>query len=65
MNRTHIVLSVAVLTLASFYVWSKLHKMETTEREYQAARYFSHVEEKDVRTIKVFSKDPEFDYVLT
>ena len=65
MNRTHIVLSVAVLTLASFYVWSKLHKMETTEREYQAARYFSLVEEKDVRTIKVFSKDPEFDYVLT
>ena len=65
MNRTHIILSVAVLALASFYVWSKFHKMETTEREYQAARYFPHTEEKDVTTIKVFSKDPEFEYVLT
>ena len=51
--------------LASFYVWSKVHKMETTEREYQAARYFPHLEEKDVTTIKVSSKEPKFDYVLT
>lgn len=64
MNRTNLGLLIAALCLASFYSWSKLHKLETTDKKYQASRYFPEVKEEDVESIKVMSKDPAFEYVL-
>lgn len=64
MNRTNLGLLIAALCLASFYSWSKLHKLETSDKNYQASRYFPHVKEEDVESIKVMSKDPAFEYIL-
>jgi Domain of unknown function (DUF4340) len=64
LNRTQVVLIFAILGLASFYTWSKVRKIEDVEREFQDARYFPKVEEKDVEEIRVFSADPSFEYTL-
>lgn len=65
MNRTQVFLLIAVLGLASFYMWSKLHKLETTEAEFQKARYYPDLVEEDVSKIKVVSREPSFEYELT
>lgn len=64
MNRTQLVLLIAILSLGSFYTWSKINKLETTEREYQEARYFPSLEEEQVESIRVKSKEPAFEYEL-
>lgn len=64
MNRTHLVLLLAVLSLATFYTWSKLNKLKGDEEKYQSARYFPKLEEKEVEAISVVCTDPKFAYVL-
>lgn len=64
MNRTQLFLLIAVMGLGTFYSWSKLHKLETTEKEYQEARYFPELTEEQVSKIKVVSKEPAFEYEL-
>ncbi len=64
MNRTHLVLLLAVLSLATFYAWSKVRKLDTEHAEYQAKRYFPKLEEKEVEAISVVCTDPKFAYVL-
>jgi hypothetical protein len=63
-NRSQIIMLVAVLGMATFYFWSKLHKLETEEREYQAKRYFPEKKEEDIESISVTCTDPNFAYVL-
>lgn len=65
MNRTQVGLLIAVLGLATFYLWGKTHKMETEEREYQEKRFFSEKKQEDIGSIRVKSKDPVFEYLLT
>lgn len=64
MNRSQLILLLAVLGLGSFYFWSKLQRMEKEEADYQAKRYFSHAKEEDVEAIAVSCTDPKFEYVL-
>jgi hypothetical protein len=64
LNRTQLWLLMAVLCLGTFYAWSKVNKLETTEREYQDARYFPELKEEDVSRVKVVSKEPAFEYEL-
>lgn len=64
MNRSQIFLLLAVLSLGTFYFWSKLHKAEVEKKEYEAARYFPEKTEQDVETIDVTCTDPNFHYVL-
>lgn len=65
MNKTQLFLLLAVLGLSSFYAWSKLHKLEAEEKEYQEARYYPEIEEKDVELMRVASEEPKFEYTLT
>lgn len=64
MKRSHLFLFLAVSCLATFYAWSKVHKLQTIEREYQEARYFPELEQSAVGRIKVVSLDPSFEYEL-
>lgn len=64
MNRTNLVLVIAILCLASFYSWSKLHKLEVTDQKFEASRYYPGVEEEGVESIHITSKDPAYDYTL-
>lgn len=64
MNRSQIVLLLAVLGLGTFYFWSKLHKAQVEKQEYEAARYFPEKKEEDVESIDVTCTDPHFHYVL-
>ncbi|MCA9776326.1 MAG: DUF4340 domain-containing protein, partial [Candidatus Eremiobacteraeota bacterium] len=57
-------LLIAVMGLGSFYAWSKVHKLETTEKEYQEARYYPELTEEQVSKIKVVSKEPAYEYEL-
>lgn len=64
MNRTNLVLVIAILCLASFYSWSKLHKVEETNQKFESSRYYPGVEEEGVESIRITSKDPAYDYTL-
>lgn len=64
MNRTQLVLLIAVLGMGTFYFWSKLHKLETEKKEYEAKRYFPEKKEEDIEAISVACTDPNFAYVL-
>lgn len=64
MNRTHLYLALAVMCLGTFYLWSKVNKVETTEREYQESRYYPELKEDEVTRIKVRSEEPAFEYEL-
>ena len=64
MNRTQLWMLMAVLSLGAFYAWSKIDKLETTEQEYQDARYFPKLTEEEISRIKVVSKEPAFEYEL-
>ena len=64
MNRTNLWLLIAVLGLMSFYVWGKYSEAKGNVEKYEAQRYFSHKEAKDVETISVVCTDPKFAYVL-
>jgi uncharacterized protein DUF4340 len=64
LNRTQLWLLLAVMCLGTFYAWSKLNKLETSEQEYQDARYFPELTEEDISRIKVVSKEPSFEYEL-
>lgn len=64
MNRTQIVLLLAVLGLATFYVGSRLDRLETEKREHEQARYFPELKEQDVESIVVTCREPSFTYEL-
>lgn len=64
MNRSQIFLLVAVLSLGSFYVWSKFDKLETDKRETESKRYFPEKKEEDIEAISVVCTDPNFEYTL-
>lgn len=64
MNRTQIAMLLAVLGMATFYLQSKIKKVETTTAKTEAARYYPGKGEADIESISVVCTDPNFAYVL-
>lgn len=64
MSRSNVVLLLVVLSLGTFYAWSKLHKMEEEKKKFEASRYFPEKKETDVESIDVTCTDPHFHYLL-
>ncbi len=64
MNRTQIVMLLAVLGMATFYLQSKIDKTTNETKEREAKRYYPGKEEADIESISVACTDPTFAYTL-
>lgn len=64
MNRTQIVMLLAVLGMATFYLQSKIDKTANETKEREEKRYYPGQGEGDIESISVKCTDPNFAYVL-
>ncbi len=64
MKRSQVYLLLAVLSLATFYLWSKVHRIESDLAEYEQNRFFPEATQANVQSVQVFSADPRFEYLI-